>query len=42
MKTKVENKSCNECEKQHTMDCPNSSYCYSTEGKPYFKKRLKK
>lgn len=28
---------CLYCEYQHTMDCPNSQYCYSTEEKPYFK-----
>ena len=39
---KIEYKSCSKCEKQHTLDCPNSFYCYSTEDKPHFKKRLKK
>lgn len=28
---------CNYCEYQHTMNCPNSQYCYSTEEKPCFK-----
>lgn len=29
-------KDCSKCKKQHTMDCPNSSKCYSVLGKPYF------
>lgn len=28
---------CMYCEKQHTMDCPNSSKCYSLQNKPHFK-----
>lgn len=32
----MENK-CLYCEYQHTLDCPNSQYCYATEEKPYFK-----
>lgn len=29
-------RSCNNCKKQHTMQCPNSSKCYSVLDKPYF------
>ena len=32
---------CIYCKKQHTMDCPNSQYCYSTDDKPYFELRSK-
>ncbi|UWG96797.1 hypothetical protein LPY66_18250 [Dehalobacter sp. DCM] len=27
---------CETCKKQHTMDCPNSSECYSLKDKPYW------
>lgn len=33
-------KSCDKCRKQHTMQCPNSSKCYSTLDKPYFEKKV--
>ena len=25
------------CSRRHTMECPNSSKCFSLENKPYFK-----
>lgn len=28
---------CSTCAKQHTMGCPNSYECYSTEDKPHWK-----
>lgn len=34
------NKDCDMCIKKKTMECPNSSLCYSTENKPYFKSKL--
>ena len=34
------NKSCEMCVKKKTMECPNSSLCYNTESKPYFKSKL--
>lgn len=30
---------CFNCKKQHTMECPNSSKCYSTSDKPYFERK---
>lgn len=30
-------KECIYCEYQHTLECPNSKYCYSLDNKPYFK-----
>lgn len=33
-------KSCDMCINKKTMNCPNSSLCYSTENKPYFKSKL--
>lgn len=34
------NKNCDMCIKKKTMECPNSSLCYNTENKPYFKSKL--
>lgn len=34
------NKDCDMCIKKKTMECPNSSLCYNTENKPYFKSKL--
>ena len=33
-------KSCEMCVKKKTMECPNSSLCYNTENRPYFKSKL--
>lgn len=33
-------KSCDMCINWKTMNCPNSSLCYNTEEKPYFKSKL--
>jgi len=33
-------KSCDMCIKKKTMECPNSSLCYNTENKLYFKSKL--
>lgn len=33
----MEEADCVYCEKHHTMDCPNSYYCYNRKDKPYFK-----
>lgn len=30
------------CTNKKTMNCPNSSLCYNTEEKPYFKSKLDK
>lgn len=30
-------KKCLICSRRHTMECPNSSKCFSLENKPYFK-----
>jgi len=27
---------CRKCKRHHTMDCPNSSKCFSLDNKPYF------
>lgn len=27
---------CIYCKNQHTMNCPNSKYCYNIKNKPYF------
>lgn len=35
-------KDCDMCIKKKTMECPNSSLCYNTENKPYFKSRLER
>ena len=35
-------KSCDMCIYRKTERCPNSSLCYSTENKPYFKSKLDK
>lgn len=35
-------KSCDMCIKKKTMECPNSSLCYNTESRPYFKSRLER
>lgn len=32
---------CNDCARQHRMDCPNSSKCYALDDKPYFIKKAK-
>jgi hypothetical protein len=32
-------RSCNNCAKRQSIDCPNSSLCYSTREKPYFESR---
>ncbi len=34
------NFSCDICINKKTMKCPNSSLCYNTEEKPYFKSKL--
>lgn len=34
-------RTCDNCEHQHSDDCPNSSLCYSLDNKPYFKERVK-
>lgn len=31
------NKKCDKCANWKTFNCPNSSLCYSTKNKPYFK-----
>ena len=28
---------CKVCQNHHTMNCPNSSLCYATKEKPYYK-----
>lgn len=33
-------KSCEMCVKKKTIECPNSSLCYNTENRPYFKTKL--
>lgn len=33
-------KSCEICIKRKTIECPNSSLCYNTQDKPYFKSKL--
>ena len=33
-------KDCNMCKYRKTMQCPNSSLCYATSDKPYFKSEL--
>lgn len=33
-------KSCDMCKLKKTMQCPNSSLCYATSDKPYFKSKL--
>lgn len=33
-------KDCSMCKKRKTMDCPNSSKCYSTEDKPFFESKI--
>ena len=33
-------KSCEMCVKKKTMESPNSSLCYNTENRPYFKSKL--
>ena len=35
-------KNCDMCKYKKTMRCPNSSLCYSTKDKPYFKSKLDK
>ena len=35
----TESESCDQCQHQHTMQCPNSNECYSTQNKPYFKQK---
>lgn len=35
-------KSCDMCIHRKTMQCPNSSLCYATKDKPYFKSKLDK
>jgi len=35
-------KSCDMCVKRKTMECPNSSLCYNTENRSYFKSRLER
>ncbi len=32
-------KKCLICSRRYTMECPNSSKCFSLENKPYFKER---
>lgn len=32
-------RSCNNCKRQHTMQCPNTSKCYSILSKPYFEQK---
>lgn len=38
--SKLANKDCNYCKYRRTMDCPNSSLCYATFDKPYFKSKF--
>lgn len=33
-------RSCDKCANWKTMQCPNSSLCYATSDKPYFKSKL--
>lgn len=33
-------KNCEMCVKKKIMECPNSSLCYNTENRPYFKSKL--
>ena len=33
----IDYKNCLICSRRHTMECPNSSKCFSLENKPYFK-----
>lgn len=35
-------KNCNMCQYRKTMQCPNSSLCYATSDKPYFKSKLER
>lgn len=30
---------CNNCTKQHTMNCPNSLFCHSTKDMPHFDRK---
>lgn len=34
------NKDCNMCKKKKTMECPNSSECYSIKDKPFFESKI--
>lgn len=36
----LKEKNCDMCKYKKTMKCPNSSLCYSTKNKPYFKSKL--
>lgn len=36
---KIKHKECEKCKYWKTMDCPNSSLCYNTKNKPYFKNK---
>ena len=33
---RAERKTCENCRKRHTMDCPNSSECYALDDKPFW------
>lgn len=36
---KIKHKKCEKCKYYKTMQCPNSSLCYNTMRKPYFKNK---
>lgn len=36
---KIKHKKCEKCKYWKTTDCPNSSLCYNTKDKPYFKNK---
>ena len=42
MNNKIEYKKCEKCKYDKTMQCPNSSLCYNTKNKPYFKNKEEK
>lgn len=39
MINKIKHKKCEKCKYWKTLDCPNSSRCYNTKNKPYFKNK---